>query len=347
VVIFEQFLSNIIKKSHPAMADKSVTESMFVGKRFVMHDEDPYWDQLGATRLDHEKARWKEFLFTSEPHQTCIMVSELATLAGLNTYERDREENLCRHMGKFEHNFVLDIKSAIAKLDAGNEDKPPLTRFEKQADIESTILRNVDFGSEFSTEQFNEIARKLDPRNEHKVKFEVLQGVALEASAITELKKREGFANIKTGIAPVFGSCKLPSGQIIRIFGRVDAVLTSAQGVPIAIIEVKNRKNRFKVHNHEPYQLAAYTILSGVKKGYLVEHLDGELRVHEYGFRELLELWNSVLTNATFGQQVSSVIKLMYAPLIEKMKFAALWLGIDGSNRWIAWHKSSSEIHTK
>jgi hypothetical protein len=82
-----------------------------------------------------------------------------------------------------------------------------------------------------------------------------------------------------------------------KMIGRVDGIVFPAdnQGLPEAVIEIKNRTNRFFVPNYDVDQLAAYCVLTNAATGILVQQLDGAHRSNTFTAQQMATRWDQIV----------------------------------------------------
>lgn len=73
----------------------------------------------------------------------------------------------------------------------------------------------------------------------------------------------------------------VPVGTGLRyvISGCIDSLVCNSQGVPLCILEIKNRMRRFFTPEYDMIQLYVYLVLCGIETGYLVQQYSGDIRV--------------------------------------------------------------------
>lgn len=80
------------------------------------------------------------------------------------------------------------------------------------------------------------------------------------------------------------------------LFGRVDGVIMEGKTLK-AVVEIKNRKERFFLPDYDLDQLASYVFMTGAEEGIFVQQLEGELDVSTYMKDELLERWDMIVAD--------------------------------------------------
>lgn len=74
------------------------------------------------------------------------------------------------------------------------------------------------------------------------------------------------------------------------VFGRVDGVILDGKTIK-AVVEIKNRKDRFFMPVYDLDQLASYVFMTGAQEGVFVQQLEGELNITVYDREDLMERW--------------------------------------------------------
>lgn len=119
-------------------------------------------------------------------------------------------------------------------------------------------------------------------------------------------------------------------GEDIMIYGKVDGLLYEREA-PKAVVEVKNRMNKFWVPSYDRDQLAIYAMISGLDV-LLVQQLGGELKCEE--FKDLESDWERLRTSALLAESIKDIQRLRKdAESEETIRFAKDHLLQEGYTR--------------
>ena len=129
------------------------------------------------------------------------------------------------------------------------------------------------------------------------------RGTVLESITLKKLQK-EGYNVFK----PVNISFTKACHDNIIVFGKVDGLIYE-DGKIHSVVEIKNRKTNFFLHEYDLDQLAAYVFITGAEQGILVQQQNGVLKKNFFTKEELMSRWEDIVYNL---KEPISLVKKIY-----------------------------------
>ena len=87
-----------------------------------------------------------------------------------------------------------------------------------------------------------------------------------------------------------------------KVTGRVDGVIMQGDSVD-TVVEIKNRRHNFYEPCHDLDQLATYVMLTGARRGLLVQQCNGDISIIEYERSEMEKRWHALV--AALSENIS------------------------------------------